>query len=500
MLQPKRPLPSAVIIATVFVAFWVCLVVLFAAQVRMATDQTWTQAIRGSLILWVPWMTVSPLMLVSAYLLPIGGTPMWKFIPGHLAISIALLFIAAWLTRNVMPQPDRLPPDQQAQGAQQQGPPAGQFAGQPPGGSQGGYPPPQGGYGAPIQGAAALQPGDPGYGPPPPRPGEPGFTGPPIGADGLPHPIGPDGRPVPLGPDGYPVAGPNGRRGGAGQLGPRGGQPGAPLGPGGASAIDAQGPGTAPGNTNLALLNFFRSLPVGMPLYLTSLFLVGSLNLRRISLEKERRAAELETQLADARLETLRSQLHPHFLFNTLNALMSLVHSNPDKAEEMILCLSSLLRATLEARDKPRIALRDELQLAHDYLAIQSIRYGDRLKTLENFPADTLACTMPPLILQLVLENAIKYAIDRNAAGGTITLRAERLGEKLIIEVEDSGSGRNAEARESHGVGVANVRARLAASFPGKEVGFDLLPNQFGGITARFQLPVTAELEAGPPS
>ncbi len=499
MPPAKRHLSPAVIIFAVFVAFWVCIVVLFAAQVRMATDQTWTQAIRGSLILWVPWMTVSPLMLVAAYLLPIGSTPLWKFIPGHLAISIALLFMAAWLSRNVMPQPDRLPPDQPAQAAQQQGPPAGQLVGQPPAGPQGGYPAqggydPQYGYG-PQQGAAGLQPGDPGYGPPPPRPGEPGFTGPPLGPDGYPHPVGPNGQPVPLGPDGYPVAGPNGRRGGAGgQLGTRGGQMGAPL------AGGLQGPGTPPVGTNLALLNFFRSLPVGMPLYLTSLFLVGSLNLRRISLEKERRAAELETLLADARLETLRSQLHPHFLFNTLNALMSLVHSNPDKAEEMILCLSSLLRATLEARDKPRIPLRDELQLAHDYLAIQSLRYGDRLKTLESFPADTLACTMPPLILQLVLENAIKYAIDRNAAGGTITLRAERLGEKLIIEVEDSGSGRNAEARESHGVGVANVRARLAASFPGKDVGFDLLPNQFGGITARFQLPVSAELEAGPAS
>jgi len=244
-------------------------------------------------------------------------------------------------------------------------------------------------------------------------------------------------------------------------------------------------------------LNFLRTLPVGLPLYLMSLFLVSSLNLRRLTEEGEQRALALEKQLSDARLETLRSQLHPHFLFNTLNALMTLVHTDPAKAEEMILCLSSLLRATLEARDKPRIPLRNELQLAHDYLAIQSLRYGDRLKTLESLPAETLACTVPPLILQLVLENAIKYAVDRHAAGGVISLRAERLGEKLIIEVEDSGSGLNSEPRESHGVGVANVRARLAASFPGREVSFDLLPNHQGGITARFQLPVAGEAEDG---
>jgi len=481
MTPAKKHLPPAVIILAVFAAFWICLTILFAAQVRLATDQTWSQAFRGSMILWVPWMAVSPLMLVAAYLLPLGNTALWKFIPGHLIISVVLLFMAAWLSRNVMPQPDRPPPDQLAATPLA---PAGQFAGQPPLGPPGGYGPQDGG---------GLRPGDPGYGPP--RPGEPGFSGPPLGPDGLPNPIGPDGLPVPLGPDGLPTGGPNGPRGG-GQFGPRGGLQNNP--PGGApNGPAAAGPGTQNGETNLALINFFRSLPVGLPLYLTSLLLVGSLNLRRISLEKERRAAELETQLADARLETLRSQLHPHFLFNTLNALMSLVHTDPQKAEEMILCLSSLLRATLEARDKPRIPLRDELQLAHDYLAIQSLRYGDRLKTLENFPPETLACTMPPLILQLVLENAIKYAIDRNAAGGTITLRAERLGQKLIIEVEDSGSGRNAEARESHGVGVANVRARLAAAFPGREVGFDLLPNQHGGITARFQLPVSGELEDG---
>jgi hypothetical protein len=447
MLPAKKHFSPVVVIMTGFAAFWVCLVVLFAAQVMLASGQPWTQALRGSLILWVPWIAVSPLMLVAAYLLPLGGTSMRRFIPGHLVISLVLLFMAGWLSRNVMPAPEHAPLDQIPVAAAPQ--PAG-YGQPPPNPGPDGYP---------------LRPGDPGFGPP--VPGGPGDFGP---------PPGPNGEPPPF------------RVGGPGA-----GLPGVPPGPAG-------GPMPAPadgGGLNAQMVNFLRTLPAGLPLYLTSLLLVGSLNLRRISLDKEWRAAELEKQLADARLETLRSQLHPHFLFNTLNALMNLVHSDPDKAEEMILCLSSLLRATLEAKDKPRIPLREELQLAHDYLAIQALRYGDRLQTKELLPPETLACTVPPLILQLVLENAIKYAIDRHAAGGTITLRAERLGEKLIIEVEDSGSGRNAEARESHGIGVTNVRARLAASFPGREVGFDLLPNQFGGITARFQLPVTAESQDG---
>jgi hypothetical protein len=441
-----------------FVAFWVCLIALFAAQVMLASDQTWPQALRGSLILWVPWVAVSPLMLAAAYLLPIGGTPLVRLIPGHLLVSVALIFMAGWLSRNVLPAPDH--------NAALQPNPAGpqpNFYGQPQPGLDGTMP----------------RPDDPGYGPPP-------------GPNGEPPPLGPNGeRPPIYGPNGELLPGPQGGfRGGLRGLGPRAGGPNQLGG-------QQQPLAAGPGRFTEAMLNLLRTLPVGLPLYLTSLLLVGSMNLHRISLDKERRANELEKQLTDARLETLRSQLHPHFLFNTLNALMNLVHTDQAKAEEMILCLSSLLRATLEAKDKPRIPLRNELQLAHDYLAIQSLRYGERLLTAESLPPETLACTVPPLILQPVLENAIKYAIDRNAAGGTITLRAERLGEKLILEVEDSGAGRNAETRESHGIGVTNVRARLTAAFPGREVSFDLLPNQFGGITARFQLPVTGEKEDG---
>jgi len=450
MSPAQKQFSPVLVIMTGFAAFWVCLVVLFAAQVMLASGQAWTMALRGSLILWVPWIAVSPLMLVAAYLLPLGGTSMWRFIPGHLGISILILFAAGWLSRNVMPAPDHAAFDQ---------PPA--------------MAAPQPGYGQPPP-----APGPDGY---PSRPGGQGYGPPPGEAAGYGPPPGPNGEPPP-----FPAGGPDA------------GMPGAPLG----GPPPGMGGGSLPGAAgdsgfNSALVNFLRTLPAGLPLYLASLFLVGSLNLRRISLDRERRTAELEKQLAAARLDTLRSQLHPHFLFNTLNALMNLVHTDPAKAEEMILCLSSLLRATLEAKDKPRIPLREELQLAHDYLAIQALRYGERLQTRELLPPETLACTVPPLILQLVLENAIKYAIDRHATGGTITLRAERLGEKLIIEVEDSGSGRNAELRESHGIGVTNVRARLAASFPGREVGFDLLPNQFGGITARFQLPVTAESQDG---
>jgi two-component sensor histidine kinase len=284
-------------------------------------------------------------------------------------------------------------------------------------------------------------------------------------------PMGPNGEPLPLGPGMGP---------------PPQFDPGNPGG-------GATGPLARPVPVPASLDNFLRCLPAGLPLYVASVLLVSSLNLQRTSLEKERRANELEKQLAAARLEMLRSQLQPHFLFNTLNTLTALVHTNPAQTEEILLSMSSLLRATLEAKDKPLISLRQELQLARDYLSIQAIRYGERLKTEETLPTNTLACAVPPLILQPVLENAIKYAVDGHPQGGTLTLRAERIGEKLVVEIADTGASAGSASREGFGVGVANVRGRLAAAYPGRETAFDLLPNQWGGITARFQMPVTAE-------
>jgi len=235
-----------------------------------------------------------------------------------------------------------------------------------------------------------------------------------------------------------------------------------------------------------------HTLPVGLPLYVSAVLLVGSIKLRRFSLEKERQAQELETQLTTARLQALQLQLQPHFLFNTLNTLTSLVHTDPAKAEEVLLCLSNLLRATLETKDKNLIPFRQELDLVRSYLTVQRARYGARLKVEETIPLDTLACSVPPLLLLPMVENAIKHAVEPHADGATIRLRSERMAESLVVEVEDSGAGRSTATTSGHGVGVANTRGRLAATYPNRKVGFDLIPNHHGGITARFEMPAVA--------
>ncbi|CAN5732236.1 hypothetical protein BH09VER1_BH09VER1_39460 [soil metagenome] len=370
-----------------FVAFWLCIIFLFAAQISLGTGQPLVQGLRGGLVLWLPWLVVSPLMVLMGFVLPLG-TPLWKFLPGHIAACMLILFPAGWLSRNILPQPP--------------------LHGQPAAGS--------------AEGMVAPPPG-----------------GVPLG------PLGSGGRP----PGGGPEE--------AGQMG-----------------------------------NFFRSMPIGLPLYTTAVLLVGVLRLRRTALEKERQALELERQLSRAKLKTLRSQLQPHFLFNTLNTLASLVHSDPDKAEDILVNLSTLLRATLETKDRTLIPLRQELSLARDYLAIQQARYGDRLIIKDRIPAEVLSCAVPPLILQPALENAIKHAVDPNPAGATIRLKAQRVGDKLIIDVEDSGAGASSGIRSGHGVGVANIGARLKASFPKASASFNLLPNQHGGITARYEIPALA--------
>ncbi len=365
-----------------FVAFWLCIILLFAAQISLGTGLPLAEGLHGGLILWLPWLVVSPLMVLMGFVLPLG-TPLWRFLPGHIVACMVILFPAGWLSRNVLPQPG--PPDH-----------------------------PQAGL----------------VNPPP---------GPPIG------PLGPGQRP--------PV-------GNAAEVG--------------------------------QIENFLRTVPVGLPLYTTAVLLVGVLRMRRTALEKERRALELEKELSRARLKTLRSQLQPHFLFNTLNTLASLVHTDPTKAEDILVNLSTLLRASLETKDRRLIPLRQELSLARDYLAIQQARYGDRLVVKDRIPPEVLSCAVPPLILQPALENAIKHAVDPNPRGATIRLKAQRVGEKLILEVEDTGAGETSGIRSGHGVGVANIGARLKASFPQASPTFSLVPNARGGITARYEMPTAA--------
>jgi two-component system, LytTR family, sensor kinase len=179
-----------------------------------------------------------------------------------------------------------------------------------------------------------------------------------------------------------------------------------------------------------------------------------------------RNEARLEDQarlLLTARLEMLSSQINPHFLFNTLNSIASLIRLNPERARTMVVQLARIMRRRLRSQDY-FAPLRDELEFIDDYLAIELVRFGDKLKVIREIEADSTDVPVPSMLLQPLVENSIKHGIAGRIEGGTITLRAHREGGRLMIEVEDDGVGIAEENQASipgKGIGVSNVRERL---------------------------------------
>lgn len=172
-------------------------------------------------------------------------------------------------------------------------------------------------------------------------------------------------------------------------------------------------------------------------------------------------AAELEARLTQAQLDALRAQLHPHFLFNTLNAISVLTTEDPAKANRMLLRLGDLLRATLDATDRDQVTLDEELALLDQYLEIQQIRFEERLEVEIDVAGDARAALVPTLLLQPLVENAIRHGIERRPDGGRITVVGRRRDDTMELEVRDTGPGLEPGA-PGVGIGLANARARLS--------------------------------------
>src|SRR5688572_4851716 len=185
--------------------------------------------------------------------------------------------------------------------------------------------------------------------------------------------------------------------------------------------------------------------------------------------DRELRASHAEARLAEAKLQLLRMQLHPHFLFNTLNAVAELVHENPAAAERMITGLSHLLRETLDAGAVDLVPLARELELTERYLEIARSRFGERLDA-RILPPDAGATQglVPMFLLQPLVENAIKHGIGARRGAGTIVVRTRRDGERLELVVEDDGPGFGAAPQD--GIGLTITRERLQAIYPGSHV------------------------------
>jgi len=200
--------------------------------------------------------------------------------------------------------------------------------------------------------------------------------------------------------------------------------------------------------------------------------------------------ALLESRFAESQRRVLRWQLQPHFLFNTLNSISAMLRSDPEGADRMLSRLGEFFRMTLDTELQPWVSLKGELQLLQVYLAIEQIRFGERLKVVVEVPRSLENRQVPSLILQPLVENAIKHGIGDLAAGGTLTLRALMEPETLILEVQDDGVGMSSLKRE--GVGLQNIRARLDLCYGGR-AALEMQSSPGQGTLARIRLPLEVE-------
>jgi signal transduction histidine kinase len=203
--------------------------------------------------------------------------------------------------------------------------------------------------------------------------------------------------------------------------------------------------------------------------------------------ERELRTAELEKRLTEARLQALQMQLNPHFLFNTLHAISSLMHRDVEAADKMLVRLSDLLRRALESTDTQEVPLREEIDFLSRYAEIEQTRFGDRLKIEMNIAPATLDSLVPNLVLQPLLENAIRHGIEPHARAGRIEVHARREGEVLCLEVRDNGGGLSNGAL-IEGIGLSNTRSRLAQLY-GERQSFKVENANKGGVMVRVELP-----------
>jgi LytS/YehU family sensor histidine kinase len=204
--------------------------------------------------------------------------------------------------------------------------------------------------------------------------------------------------------------------------------------------------------------------------------------------ERERRSLELAASLAQSRLATLRAQLQPHFLFNSLNAISTLVHRDPNAADEMISNLSDFLRLTLEHSESQELPLRNELEFVRRYLAIEQVRFGDRLRVIEQIPQDALDCLVPVLLLQPLVENALKHGIAPKRGPATLQITAVRSDLQLLLTIEDDGVGLGVPGNTRPGIGLSNTRSRLRELHgPNAELTLENLPS--GGTRATVRIP-----------
>jgi two-component system LytT family sensor kinase len=222
------------------------------------------------------------------------------------------------------------------------------------------------------------------------------------------------------------------------------------------------------------------------------------------AIQTEQKFEEQKRLLLEARFDALQRQINPHFLFNTLNSIASLVRFKPELAREMIVRLANILRALLRDHDT-YVAFREELAFTDDYLGIEVVRFGtEKLRVVKEIDENTLELQVPSMLLQPLIENSIKHGLEPRLHGGTITLRSRIQSQRMLIEVEDDGVGiaegrvpTTGMVRTGAGIGMKNVRERLEVLY-GAEASFDIESRPGRGTRVTLSLPLLLD-EANQP-
>jgi two-component system, LytTR family, sensor kinase len=231
----------------------------------------------------------------------------------------------------------------------------------------------------------------------------------------------------------------------------------------------------------------------GLTIYWTTLVVAHALYYYRGLREREAQTARLTAQLAQAQLQALKMQIHPHFLFNTLNSISALLHKDVEAADRMIARLGDFLRLTLKSSDAQIVNFEQELEFLKCYLDIEHIRFQDRLTVEMDIDPHALTAMIPNLILQPIVENAVRHGVARQTNPGHITIRARRQGARLIMKVEDNGPGLKLNSNGS-GIGLSNTRARLE-QFYGKDFSFQIGNSAERGASVTLDVPAFVQID-----
>jgi sensor histidine kinase YesM len=242
-----------------------------------------------------------------------------------------------------------------------------------------------------------------------------------------------------------------------------------------------------PGKFYLLITDFI----VAFSFYLLVLAFGQATNYYKRYREEDLRRSQLELQLSKAQLQSLKAQLHPHFLFNTLNSISALQLEDTDAAQEMTARLGDFLRMTLENAGTQEVTLEREIEFLECYLDIEKVRFGERLTTRIEIDPELLLCRVPNLMLQPLVENSLKHGISNKASRGKINIKASRENGWLKVEVEDNGKGiedSDLETVFTSGLGLSNTRERLERLY-GSNFRFQLRNAPDGGLIAALRLP-----------